>query len=480
MALSGGRKIWLIASIAVAVIVLGVGLLLVLKPGPALGYSQSTPDDTLRTAIAMVKNGDAEKIPTQLIHADKPELRSVLKRLGEMFASIQALAFEINRCFPDDVRKLRAQYAQELADGTAPSIMNILPPGGPGGGGTGGFDPEQMRKRAEEEMRKRQNRGSSATPPASVNGAAPASNSATKTGGGGGGSISITASPSGVSATAKPAASGAAGTTGEPGQPKPVNPEREFQALAARLLADPFSWLTENAAKLSTEKIADDQAAVLYDGKPVPPLGLTMRQVNDKWYFVLPINSPGVSQYMPQTRHEWSIIGSLLKVLDNSLKDVANEVRSGKVQRMDKLAESVGEKAFIPGAMVAVMYGKEMDVRQRREKAVGAFKKRWNAWTKTREGDDPVVLGKLVDSVNRLSVEELDHSVRLVVKDPQANKLPDFPKLTDAELLQLVEGWISGKGVRTNLAGPLDAKSIDEAAAKIDAFFSGKVQRKKK
>ncbi|MGH7130370.1 MAG: hypothetical protein ACREJO_00275 [Phycisphaerales bacterium] len=473
---SGGKKVWLIASIAAAVIALGAGLFFVLKPGAALGYSQSTPDDTLRTAIAMVKNGDAEKIPTQLIHADKPELRSVLKRLSEMFASIQALAFEINRCFPDDVRKLRAQYAQELADGTAPSIMNILPPaGGPGGGGSGGFDPEQIRKRAEEEMRKRQNRGNSATPPASVNGAAPAAASASKSSG----SITISASPSGVSATAKPAANGAAGTAGEPGQPKPVNPEREFQALAARLLADPFSWLTENAAKLSTEKIADDQAAVLYDGKPVPPLGLTMRQVNDKWYFVLPINSPGVSQYMPQTRHEWSIIGSLLKVLDNSLKDVANEVRSGKVQRMDKLAESVGEKAFIPGAMVAVMYGKEMDVRQRREKAVGAFKKRWNTWAKTRDSDDPVVLGKLIDSVNRLAVEELDHSVRLVVKDPQTNKLPDFPKLTDAELLQMVEGWISGKGVRTNLAGPLDAKSIDEAAAKIDAFFSGKVQRKK-
>ena len=478
MALSGGRKIWLIASIAAAVLAIGVGLFFILKPGRVLGYSQSTPDDTLRTAIAMVKNGDADKIPTQLIHADKPELRSVLKRLSEMFGSIQALAFEINRCFPEDVRKLRAQYAQELADGTAPSIMNILPTGGggggPGGAGSGGFDPEQIRKRAEEEMRKRQNRGNSATPPASVNGAAPASTTAPKTGGGG--SITISASPDGVSATAKPAG----GNSGEPGQPKPVNPEREFQALAARLLADPFSWLTENAAKLSTEKIADDQAAVLYDGKPVPPLGLTMRQVNDKWYFVLPINSPGISQYMPQTRHEWSIIGSLLKVLDNALKDVANEVRSGKVQRMDKLAESVGEKAFIPGAMVAVMYGKEMDVRQRREKAVGSFKKRWNGWVKTREGDDPAVLGKLVDSVNRLSVEELDHSVRLVVKDPQANKLPDFPKLTDPELLQLVEGWISGKGVRTNLAGPLDAKAIDEAAAKIDAFFSGKVQRKKK
>jgi hypothetical protein len=95
--------------------------------------------------------------------------------------------------------------------------------------------------------------------------------------------------------------------------------------------------------------VNDEQAAVLFDGKPMPPFGLSLRLSNQRWYIELPLNMiPGASQFMPQTRHEYSIFGHLIKVLDNAIKELADDVRSGRIGRMDKLAERAGEKAFGP------------------------------------------------------------------------------------------------------------------------------------
>jgi hypothetical protein len=412
-----------ISTLALAAMLAGVMIALVsCKRAAAPTYSQASPDDTLRTLIQMVRNGDADQIPPKLIYADKPELRAILKRMGELTGSLQALAKELNTRFPNEVAQLKAA----ATDGASLQLDDLFSASGKG------LNPDDLRKKME-------------------------------------------AKAKAAAANAQRQADGKAPITTPP--PAPNEPELMFRNLATRLVADPFGWISEHEAKLTTVKLADDQAAVLYDGKPVPPIGVTMKLDKGQWYFVLPLNAPGVGQFIPQTRHEWSIIGSLIKVLDNAVKDVTDEVRSGKVRTMNKLAESIGEKAFIPGAIVFVVYGKEMDVRTKRERAAKQFSRALNTWATNRTGDDAAIIKKLTDALNRLALEELDTLVRASVKD-NAAPLPAFEKMDETALTSTIENWLKPKGIALSLNGVFSASEAEAAIAKIDAWLKGKRDRR--
>jgi len=114
------------------------------------------------------------------------------------------------------------------------------------------------------------------------------------------------------------------------------------QGALARLFADPYGWLDRNASRLTTVKLADDIAAVMVDNQPVmPPLGLTMRLEKDgKWYIVLPTNLPVVSNFMPRTREEWSIIASVIKVVENVTVELTKLARAPHRTRISEMSDA--------------------------------------------------------------------------------------------------------------------------------------------
>lgn len=217
--------------------------------------------------------------------------------------------------------------------------------------------------------------------------------------------------------------------------------------------------------------IADDQAAILLDGQPVPPVGLTMRKADGNWYIELPLNLPVLSGYMPQTFNEWSIVGSLIRVLENTVRELTDEVNAGRVNRIEALAEKAGEKAFLPAAMVFVAYGKEMDVRQRREKLTGELRKKLIEWGKARNelGDDRDGTRKFIDATMRLAAEDLDVAIRKRIADPNS-PLPAFGSFDEQKLSGYVQGLFKPAGVDIDLSPATNASAFVGAAEKAATY----------
>ncbi|MFN8731423.1 MAG: hypothetical protein ACK5Z4_16375, partial [Planctomyces sp.] len=245
------------------------------------GYSQAKPDELLRTAALMVRNGEPGKITT-LIYADSREMRAVLNRLGKLLDSMQKLATTVAAKFPEEVAKIRASVEAAAGDEANQQAMRDLASRGVAAPPTGGpaASPEDRRRQQEAF-------------------------------------------------------------------------EENFQFI----FADPFGWLDKNAARLTAESIDDETSAVLLDGKPLP-VPVTMKLDKGKWYLVLPLNIPGVDRYLPETINEWRIVASLMRTLENAMIDLEKDVASGKVTRMEGLAERAGELVYPTAGMVVIMYVK--------------------------------------------------------------------------------------------------------------------------
>lgn len=253
--------------------------------------------------------------------------------------------------------------------------------------------------------------------------------------------------------------------------------EQQFQDFTTRLFSDPFGWMESGSARLSVERIADDAAVIKFDKEPILGGLLTIRKHDDRWWFVLPLNLPGVNQYTPQTRNEWAIVASLIKVIDNAIGELRDDVRAGKAPTVQRVSEMAGEKAFIPAAIVFVMYAKEMDVRSRRENGMRAFRKRWGEYTKNRL-DEPAAIRTLTDAVAKSAMEGLDSLIRKRTADKNAAAVPKFDGLPEAELIALVEGWMKEAGAPIKLGEPISEKMAKEALAKIDAKSKSGIRTK--
>ena len=86
------------------------------------GYSQATPDDVLRSARAMVENGDADRL-TDLIYTDSRDFRAFLDGLGESLGLLAKLGKVVQERFPDEVAALRDEAEQAAKDGRASSFV---------------------------------------------------------------------------------------------------------------------------------------------------------------------------------------------------------------------------------------------------------------------------------------------------------------------------------------------------------------------
>ncbi|HZW08132.1 MAG TPA: hypothetical protein VFF65_13500, partial [Phycisphaerales bacterium] len=253
--------------------------------------------------------------------------------------------------------------------------------------------------------------------------------------------------------------------------------EQQFQDFTTRLFADPFGWLDSGAARLSVERIADDAAVIKFDKEPLLGGLFTIREHDGRWWFVLPLNLPGVNQYTPQTRNEWRIVADLIKVLDNAMAELRDDVRSGKASSVKRVGELAGEKAIIPAGIVFFMYGKEMDVRGRREGAMKAFRKRWGEWTKGRT-EDAATLKPLTEAAAKSAMEALDGIIRKRTADRNAVAMPKFDGMSDTDLVALAEGWLREAGGPLTLSRPLSEKDVKDALAKIDAKSKSGIRTK--
>lgn len=163
--------------------------------------------------------------------------------------------------------------------------------------------------------------------------------------------------------------------SGPLGRNAPDNPNKlrdAFDASMKQLFADPYAWIEQSEARLTTEFLTDDSVAVLWDGKPaLAPLGLVMkRDVRDgQWYFVLPTNIPGLSRIFPKTPQEYEIWGGLIAVFDNMIIDLTKEVEAGRVATIDDLARKAGEMAFMPAMITVFAYGRLQEVQREQAKA---------------------------------------------------------------------------------------------------------------
>src|SRR6185436_8189703 len=138
--LIGVAAIALLAGIVVA----GV---MALAAGRAPKYSQESPDDVVRSAVAMVKNGDAQLLP-ELLSADSDEMRITLRRLGVLTGHLQDLAKAIGKRFPQDVAKYREEARSAAVEGKTPSFIAALTGKSARGSGADNQDAQETAVRA--------------------------------------------------------------------------------------------------------------------------------------------------------------------------------------------------------------------------------------------------------------------------------------------------------------------------------------------
>ena len=162
--------------------------------------------------------------------------------------------------------------------------------------------------------------------------------------------------------------------------PSAAEQKRQQDAINAaikRLFADPYAFLEESSGHLTTTMVSDDIAAVLWDNQPVlPPVGLSMKREiikgKETWYVILPTNLPMLSNYMPRTKEEFKVFGSLVATLDNMVLDLTKDVKEKRVTSMEQIASKAGEKVLIPAAMVFYAYSKAVEARAKPAPAVKA------------------------------------------------------------------------------------------------------------
>lgn len=150
-----------------------------------------------------------------------------------------------------------------------------------------------------------------------------------------------------------------------------------FNAALKRVFVDPYGSLDDGVDHLSTTPINDDVVAIMVDGKPMlAPLGLTMRRVKtddrEVWSVVPPFNIPGVANFVPKTKEEFQIWGSLIKTVDNVVVDLNKDVKSGSMKSLDDVSKKAGEKVLAPAAMVMFAYSQAMENRKKAAKKAEA------------------------------------------------------------------------------------------------------------
>jgi hypothetical protein len=149
--------------------------------------------------------------------------------------------------------------------------------------------------------------------------------------------------------------------SGPPAMAGDDSARQAFDNALKGLFADPYGWVRESEKRLTTTFLTDTSVALLWDEKPIlPPIGMVMRRddKDGRWYFALPTNLPGVSNFMPKTKEQFEIFGGLIKVFDQVVVDLRNDIDEGRLTTLDEVSRAAGEKTFLPAALTVFAYAR--------------------------------------------------------------------------------------------------------------------------
>lgn len=85
-------------------------------------YDQSSPQAVVASAQKMVETGDVRRL-SDLIQADTAEMRAIWSRVGLLLNDVKDLAAAINKAFPEEVAKLKAEAKAAAESGKAPGLL---------------------------------------------------------------------------------------------------------------------------------------------------------------------------------------------------------------------------------------------------------------------------------------------------------------------------------------------------------------------
>ena len=121
-------------------------------------------------------------------------------------------------------------------------------------------------------------------------------------------------------------------------------------------LADPSGWLRAQRPRLQATDLGDGTAALTFDGQPVLAGVLTLTSTDAGWRFRVPVELLRDSPYWPDTRHEWSVIASMMLAVEHAMEDFQRDLDGGKITSLDMASSRVGRLVGESVAVQSVIY----------------------------------------------------------------------------------------------------------------------------
>lgn len=133
----------------------------------------------------------------------------------------------------------------------------------------------------------------------------------------------------------------------------------DWTDIVGQLLSDPFGWLDEQESKLEILDLGDGTAAILWEDEPALGGFVAMIETDDGWRASVPIELVRDTDYWPNTRHEWSVIASMLISIENALEDFERQVAADEFSSLSQASADagrlVGESVVVQGIIYGMM-----------------------------------------------------------------------------------------------------------------------------
>ena len=135
--------------------------------------------------------------------------------------------------------------------------------------------------------------------------------------------------------------------------------------IAIAVLADPSAWIAAQRPRLAATDLGDGTAALTWDGEPIMAGVLTLAETPDGWRFRVPVELVRDSPYWPDTRHEWSVLASMMLAVEHALEDFERDLDTGKITSLSmassRVGRLVGESVAVQSIIYAAMKRPEAD-----------------------------------------------------------------------------------------------------------------------
>jgi hypothetical protein len=112
------RRVWT----RVALIAVSAAAVL---PAGCRHYSQDSPEAVIASAKEMVSTGHADRL-TDLIYADSKEMRQLLDELGKVLGTLQGLATEVQKAFPEEIEAYKKEAVEAAKKGEASNFLQQI------------------------------------------------------------------------------------------------------------------------------------------------------------------------------------------------------------------------------------------------------------------------------------------------------------------------------------------------------------------